>query len=66
MVCLDPLRLHPGVALRLIGPGEVMPPADLMLLPGSTPRPGLLGFETTLAHLDTGALGRLPGLAPSR
>ena len=32
---LDPLRLHPGVDLRLIGPGESIPPADLMLLPGS-------------------------------
>ncbi|AUB85566.1 cobyric acid synthase [Candidatus Thiodictyon syntrophicum] len=32
---LDPLRLHPGVDLRLIGPGEPIPPADLLLLPGS-------------------------------
>jgi len=32
---LDPLRLHPGVDLRLIGPGEPIPPADLILLPGS-------------------------------
>ncbi|WP_295433912.1 cobyric acid synthase [uncultured Thiodictyon sp.] len=32
---LDPLRLHPGVDLRLLGPGEPIPPADLMLLPGS-------------------------------
>lgn len=32
---LDPLRLHPDVALHLIGPGESLPPCDLILLPGS-------------------------------
>ncbi|WP_168013382.1 cobyric acid synthase [Halomonas salinarum] len=32
---LDPLRLHPRVALTLVGPGETMPPADVILLPGS-------------------------------
>lgn len=31
----DPLRLHPQVALRFIGPGQRIPPADLILLPGS-------------------------------
>jgi adenosylcobyric acid synthase len=31
----DPLRLHPQVELRFIGPGEVIPPADLLILPGS-------------------------------
>jgi adenosylcobyric acid synthase len=31
----DPLRLHPGVDLRLVGPGEPIPAADLILLPGS-------------------------------
>jgi adenosylcobyric acid synthase len=31
----DPLRLHPQVDLRLIGPGEPIPPADLVILPGS-------------------------------
>ncbi|QCF27061.1 cobyric acid synthase [Hydrocarboniclastica marina] len=31
----DPLRLHPGVKLRFIGPGEAIPPADLIILPGS-------------------------------
>ncbi|KAA1174368.1 cobyric acid synthase [Marinobacter salinexigens] len=31
----DPLRLHPGVNLRFIGPDEVIPPADLIILPGS-------------------------------
>ena len=32
---LDPLRLHPEVDFRFIGPGEVPPPADLIVLPGS-------------------------------
>jgi adenosylcobyric acid synthase len=31
----DPLRLHPEVAFRFIGPGQVIPPADLIILPGS-------------------------------
>ncbi|MFD2641278.1 cobyric acid synthase [Pseudomonas japonica] len=31
----DPLRLHPQVDLRFIGPGEAIPPADLIILPGS-------------------------------
>lgn len=31
----DPLRLHPGVNLRFIGPDQPIPPADLILLPGS-------------------------------
>ena len=31
----DPLRLHPQVALRFIGPEEVVPAADLIILPGS-------------------------------
>ncbi len=32
---LDPLRLHPGVDLRWVGPGETPPAADLVILPGS-------------------------------
>jgi adenosylcobyric acid synthase len=32
---VEPLRLHPGVELRLVGPGEPLPPADLIVLPGS-------------------------------
>jgi len=32
---LDPLRHHPDVELRLVGPGEPIPPADLIILPGS-------------------------------
>ena len=31
----DPLRLHPQVNLQFIGPGETIPPADLIILPGS-------------------------------
>ena len=32
---LDPLRLHPEVDFRFVGPGEVPPAADLVVLPGS-------------------------------
>ncbi len=32
---LDPLRLHPQVALRVVGPGQPAPPGDLIVLPGS-------------------------------
>lgn len=31
----DPLRLHPQVELTFVGPGQPMPPADLIILPGS-------------------------------
>ena len=31
----DPLRLHPQVALSFIRPGEAIPAADLIILPGS-------------------------------
>ncbi|MCP8464268.1 cobyric acid synthase [Pseudomonas sp. ZM23] len=31
----DPLRLHPQVELMFVGPGQPMPPADLIILPGS-------------------------------
>ncbi|NVL57534.1 cobyric acid synthase, partial [Pseudomonas syringae pv. actinidiae] len=31
----DPLRLHPQVNLQFIGPGQSIPPADLIILPGS-------------------------------
>jgi adenosylcobyric acid synthase len=31
----DPLRLHPQVYLQFIGPGQAIPPADLIILPGS-------------------------------
>ena len=32
---LDPLRLHPQVDFRWVGPGQAIPPADLIVLPGS-------------------------------
>jgi adenosylcobyric acid synthase len=32
---LDPLRLHPEIDFRWIGPGQTPPPADLVVLPGS-------------------------------
>jgi adenosylcobyric acid synthase len=31
----DPLRLHPQVHLQFVGPGEPIPSADLIILPGS-------------------------------
>lgn len=31
----DPLRLHPQVDLQFVGPGQPLPPADLIILPGS-------------------------------
>ena len=31
----DPLRLHPEIDLHLVGPGQTIPPADLIILPGS-------------------------------
>lgn len=31
----DPLRLHPQVELSFVGPGQKMPAADLIVLPGS-------------------------------
>jgi adenosylcobyric acid synthase len=31
----DPLRLHPQVNLQFVGAGQAIPPADLIILPGS-------------------------------
>ena len=31
----DPLRLHPCIDLQFIGPDQAIPPADLIILPGS-------------------------------
>ncbi|HZX32137.1 MAG TPA: cobyric acid synthase [Rhodocyclaceae bacterium] len=32
---LDPLRLHPEVDFTWVGPGQAIPPSDLIVLPGS-------------------------------
>jgi adenosylcobyric acid synthase len=63
----DPLRLHPQVDLQFIGPGQAIPPADLIILPGSkSVRSDLAflqanGWETAIArHLRYG--GRLLGI----
>jgi len=50
----DPLALHPQVDLRFIGGGDTIPPADLIILPGSkSVRPDLAwlreqGWEAAL------------------
>ncbi|MCC6076992.1 cobyric acid synthase [Pseudomonas sp. MAHUQ-58] len=41
----DPLRLHPQVELTFVGPGQTIPPADLIVLPGSK------SVRSDLAHL---------------
>jgi adenosylcobyric acid synthase len=63
----DPLRLHPRVDLRFIGPGHPIPAADLIVLPGSkSVRADLAwlraqGWETAIQrHLRYG--GKLIGL----
>src|SRR6185295_3083895 len=64
---VDALRLHPGVELRLVGPGEGLPPADLVLLAGSKNVREDLAFlcrqgwdEALLRHLRYG--GRVIGV----
>jgi len=63
----DPLAAHPGVDLRFIGDGEAIPPADLIILPGSkSVRADLTrlrerGWETALQrHVRYG--GKLMGI----
>lgn len=63
----DPLRLHPQVDLQFIGPGQALPPADLIILPGSkSVRADLAslrehGWDTDIArHLRYG--GKLMGI----
>ena len=63
----DPLRLHPQVDLRYVGEGEPIPPADLIVLPGSkSVRADLAwlrrgGWESAIArHLRYG--GRVLGI----
>ncbi|WPO98953.1 cobyric acid synthase [Pseudomonas sp. HR96] len=63
----DPLRLHPQVDLQFIGPGQAIPAADLIILPGSKSVRGDLaslreqGWETAIRrHLRYG--GKLLGI----
>ncbi|WP_244244185.1 cobyric acid synthase [Marilutibacter alkalisoli] len=64
---LDPLRAHPQVDLRFIGPGETAPACDLIVLPGSKATRADLawlrehGWEAAIArHLRYG--GKLIGI----
>jgi adenosylcobyric acid synthase len=64
---LDPLRHVPQLDLRFIGPGQAIPPADLLVLPGSKAVAADLawlrqhGWETAIRrHLRYG--GRLIGI----
>lgn len=63
----DPLRLHPQVDLQFVGPGQAIPAADLIILPGSkSVRSDLAylranGWEEAIArHLRYG--GKLLGI----
>lgn len=63
----DPLRLHPQVDLKFVGPGEAIPPADLIILPGSKSVRGDLAFmrregwtEELMRHLRYG--GKVLGI----
>jgi len=63
----DPLRLHPEIDFQFIGPHQTIPPADLIILPGSKCVPGDLawlreqGWEVAIAkHLRYG--GKLLGI----
>ncbi|AXM96049.1 cobyric acid synthase [Pseudomonas plecoglossicida] len=63
----DPLRLHPQVDLQFIGPGQPIPVADLIILPGSKSVRGDLaqlrerGWDTAISrHLRYG--GKLIGI----
>ncbi|AMB85901.1 cobyric acid synthase [Pseudomonas agarici] len=63
----DPLRLHPQVDLQFVGPGQAIPAADLIILPGSKSVRGDLaylrgaGWETAInRHLRYG--GKVLGI----
>ncbi|MCH8506639.1 MAG: cobyric acid synthase, partial [Ectothiorhodospiraceae bacterium] len=40
----DPLRLHPRISLQFVGPDRPVPPADLIILPGSKSTRGDLAW----------------------
>jgi adenosylcobyric acid synthase len=63
----DALRLHPGVEVMLVGPGETLPAADLVIVPGSKNVRADLEFlkaqgwaEALLRHVRYG--GRVIGI----
>ncbi len=63
----DALRLHPDLAFEFVGPGATIPPADLIVLPGSKAVQGDLawlraqGWDTAIQrHLRYG--GKLIGI----
>ena len=63
----DALRLHPGVEVILVGPGDALPAADLVILPGSKNVRADLEFlkaqgwaEALLRHVRYG--GRVIGI----
>jgi len=63
----DPLRLHPQVDLQFVGPGQAIPAADLIILPGSKSERSDLaylranGWDTAIArHLRYG--GKVLGI----
>ena len=71
----DPLRLHPQVELRFVGPGEAVPAADLIILPGSKSvradlawlaRQWLGGGDPTPSALRRQAAGHLRRAADAR
>ncbi len=47
---LDPLRLHPEIDFRWIGPGQPLPPCDLIVLPGSKSVQADLAWLRTQGH----------------
>ena len=49
---VDPLRLHPGVELILVGPGDALPACDLVILPGSKNVRADLDFMRTQGWAD--------------
>jgi adenosylcobyric acid synthase len=47
---LDPLRLHPQIDFRWVGPGQALPPCDLIVLPGSKSVQADLAWLRTQGH----------------
>jgi len=50
---LDPLRLHPEIDFRWVGPGQALPPCDLIVLPGSKSVQADLAWLREQGHEDT-------------